>query len=163
MWAVILERGKEKERETRGVKRGKGLGLKMWGVKERRPVAKLLSLLSQDSKRTICWSLDGQTESSALPLVLRASAFSPSQGNYGAQSQQPRLASEAAILNQTVHTSGFEWACLIMPIMTTIYTQDKSLFLWISFYLCAVIMTEPSSSASKTTTMCFWSLSLLDR
>lgn len=104
-----MERGREKERETRGVKRGKGLGLKMWGVQERRPVAKPLSLLSQDSKRTICWSLDGQTESSALPSVLRASAFSPSQGNYGAQSQQRRLASEVAILNQTVlHTSGFE-------------------------------------------------------
>lgn len=33
---------KKKEREQRGEKRGKGLELKIWAVKQRRPIAKYL-------------------------------------------------------------------------------------------------------------------------
>lgn len=76
----------------RGVKRGKGLGLKYVALKKERPVAQLLSLLSQDGKKNNTWPPDGQTES-FLPLCsFKPRLFTPSWGNYGAQSQEGRLA-----------------------------------------------------------------------
>lgn len=97
MSSYAEERQSKKERETAGRERGEGAGAENMGAKrERRPVAQLLLLLLQDGKRTMCWSPDGLSGERALALLRWASAFRPARCNYGAESQQSRLASANA-------------------------------------------------------------------
>lgn len=59
----------------RGVKRGKGLGLKYVALKKERPVAQLLSLLSQDGKKNNTSASRRPNRALSPPLLLQTSAF----------------------------------------------------------------------------------------
>ncbi len=118
------ERPRKREGDEGWRRGGKGLGLKIWGAKERRPVAQLLSLLLRDSKRTICWSLDSWTESSLslwfmkpqLSVQVRViMVLSVNRANW------PQLVLSSNIkTNSIAYTAGFELACLLILITITI-------------------------------------------
>lgn len=107
-----------------GWREGKGLGLKIWGTKQRRPVAQLLSLLLQDSKRTICWSLDAWTESSLSlwfigpQLSVQVRVIMLLRVNRADWLQL--VLSSNIKTNSAAYTAGFESACIMMFIVTTI-------------------------------------------